>query len=174
MTATSSGRPGPDDYAPYFEKYVSLVAGDDVVARLDGQLADTLALLGGVGERQADSSYAPGKWTLKEVVGHLLDFERILAGRALLFARGQDEPLPGCDQGVLMRGAAFGAYRLTDLAAEFELVRRGNVSFFRHLTEEAWGRRGVASGAEVSVRALAYIMAGHELHHARVIRELYL
>lgn len=174
MTATSSGRPGPGDYAPYFEKYVSLVTGDDVVARLDGQLADTLELLGSVAERRADSRYEPGKWTLKEVVGHLLDFERIFAGRALLFARGQDEPLPGCDQHVLMRGAAFGTYRLPDLVAEFELARRANVSFFRHLNEEAWGRRGVAGGAEVSVRALAYIMAGHELHHARVIREFYL
>lgn len=167
-------RPGAGDYDPYYEKYISLVAGDDIVSRLEDQLPATLELLRGITEQQAEGRYAPGKWSLKEVFGHVLDFERIFAGRALLFARGEQAPLPGCDQDVLMRGASFGAYRPGDLAAEFEAVRRGNVSFFRHLSDEAWERRGVASGAEVSVRALAYIMAGHELHHTRVVKERYL
>ena len=174
MSVTQAGRPGPDEYAPYFEKYVSLVEGDEIVSRLGGQLSDTLALLRGVTEGQAGSRYEPGKWSVKQVVGHVLDFERIFGFRALLFARGEQSPLPGCDQDVLMTGAAFDDYTLADLAAEFEHARLANVSFFRHLSDEAWARRGVASDAGVSVRALAYVMAGHELHHTRIIGERYL
>ena len=174
MTMMNGRRPGPDEYAPYFEKYVSLVEGEDIVSRLGAQLPDTLALLRGATERQAESRYEPGKWSVKQVVGHVLDFERIFGCRALLFARGEQSPLPGCDQDVLMRGAAFDDYRLSDLSTEFEHARLANASFFRHLSDEAWDRRGVASDAEVSVRALAYIIAGHELHHTRIIRERYL
>ena len=174
MTVTNGRRPGPGEYAPYYEKYVSLVEGDDIASRLGAQLSDTLALLRDIAEGQAESRYEPGKWSVKQVVGHVLDFERIFGCRALLFARGEQSPLPGCDQDVLMRGVAFDDYRLSDLASEFEHARLASVSFFRHLSDEAWERRGVASGAEVSVRALAYIMAGHELHHARIIREKYL
>lgn len=174
MSTTLSGRPGAGEYLPHYEKYISLVAGDDIVARLEGQLSDTLALLGGVDERQAESRYEPGKWSLKEVVGHVLDYERIFASRAQAFARVGKIAMPGFDQIELMRGTPFDSYRLGELATEFEHARRANVSFFRHLGDEAWGRRGVASDAEVSVRALAYIMAGHELHHMQVIRERYL
>src|ERR1043166_5040283 len=155
MSTKLSGRPEAGEYLPYYEKYISLVAGGDIVARLEGQLSETLALLRGVSEGQAELRYAPGKWSLKEVVGHVLDYERIFASRALAFA-------------------PVGQYSLGELASEFEQARRANVSFFRHLCEEAWTRRGVASDAEVSVRALAYVMAGHELHHVRVIRERYL
>lgn len=174
MTVMNGRRPGPGEYAPYYEKYVSLVEGDDIVSRLGAQLSDTLALLRGATEQQAESRYEPGKWSVKQVVGHVIDFERIFGCRALLFARGEQSPLPGCDQDVLMRGAAFDDYRLGDLATEFEHARLASISFFRHLSGEAWDRRGVASGAEVSVRALAYIMAGHELHHARIVSERYL
>lgn len=174
MSTKLSGRPGAGEYLPYYERYISLVAGDDVVARLEGQLSDTLALLRGVSEVQAESRYAPGKWSVKEVVGHVLDYEHIFASRALAFARAGKVSMPGFEQDELMGGAPFDGYSLGELASEFEHARRANVSFFRHLGEEAWARRGVASDAEVSVRALAYIMAGHELHHLRVIRERYL
>ncbi len=174
MAATLNRRPEAGEYAPYFDRYVSLVEGDDIVERLGEQLSGTLGLLRGVSEERANARYAPGKWSLKEVVGHVLDYERIFSYRALRIARGDETPLAGADQEVLMRGADFGAYTLADLAAEFEQARRANVSFFRHLTGDAWARRGVASDNEVSVRALAYIMAGHGLHHAGVIRERYL
>ena len=108
------------------------------------------------------------------MVGHVLDFERIFGYRALLIARDEQTPLPGYDQDELMRVAGFSRYRISDLVVEFEQVRRANISFFEHLREEAWDGRGVASEVEVSVRALAYIMAGHEAHHRRVIREKYL
>jgi|ERR1043166_19082 hypothetical protein len=174
MSTKLSGRPEAGEYLPYYEKYISLVAGGDIVARLEGQLSETLALLRGVSEGQAELRYAPGKWSLKEVVGHVLDYERIFASRALAFARVGNVTMPGFDQDELMSGSPFGQYSLGELASEFEQARRANVSFFRHLCEEAWTRRGVASDAEVSVRALAYVMAGHELHHVRVIRERYL
>jgi hypothetical protein len=174
MSATRNRKSGADEYAPYYDRYVSLVGADDIVAQLEAQLGDTLALLRGVTEEQAEVRYAPGKWSLKEVVGHVLDYERVFGFRALVFARGERAALPSSDQEVLMRGASFGAYSLGDLAKEFELLRRANVSFFRHLSAEAWDRRGVASDNEVSVRALAYIMAGHELYHVGVIRERYL
>jgi uncharacterized damage-inducible protein DinB len=174
MSTKLSGRPEAGEYLPYYDKYISLVAGDDIVAQLEGQLSDTLALLRGVSDEQAESRYAPGKWSLKEVVGHVLDYERIFSSRALAFARAGAVAMPGFDQEELMAGAPFGAYGLGELASEFEHARHANVSFFRHLCDDAWTRRGVANNAEVSVRALAYIMAGHELHHLRVIRERYL
>jgi len=174
MSATNTGRPDPNEYDPYYERYICLVHGQEIISELGQQLSETLALLRSVSEAKAEMRYAPGKWSLKEVGGHVLDFERIFGYRALLIARGELTPLPGCDQDELMRVAEFSRYRLSDLAAEFEQVRRANISFFEHLGEEAWDRRGVASEVEVSVRALAYIMAGHEAHHRRVIREKYL
>ena len=174
MAAMSGSRPEQHEYGPYYERYVSLVSGADIISRLDQQLSDTLILLSGVPEEQAEQRYAPDKWSLKEVVGHVLDFERIFGYRVLLVARGDGTPLPGCDQDVMMRGAEFGPYRLRELAVEFEQVRRAHICFFRHLSVGAWDRRGVVNGEGASVRALAYIMAGHELHHRRVIREKYL
>ena len=111
---------------------------------------------------------------MKEAVGQAHDFERIFGYRALMIARVEGSVLPGCDQDELMKGADFSSYRLSDLANEFEQVRRANISFFSHLEEEAWNRMGVASKQDVTVRALAYILAGHEAHHVQVIRERYL
>lgn len=174
MSTTNIGRPAVSEYGAYFERYISLVRGEDIVSTLGQQLSDTLSLLRNISEEQAESRYAPGKWSLKEVVGHVLDFERIFAYRALMIARVAGSVLPGCDQDELMKGTDFHAYKLSDLAKEFEQVRRVNISFFSHLGEEVWGRRGVASEQAVSVRALAYILAGHEAHHVQVIRERYL
>lgn len=171
MSATA---PAPSEYAPYYQKYVSLVPAGDVVETLRRQSADTLALLGAISEERAGTRYEPGKWSVKELVGHLLDSERVFTYRALRFARGDRTPLPGFDQDPYVRAGNFDARTLADLAAEFEQVRAATVSLLRSLDEEAWGRRGTANDNEVSVRALAYIVAGHEAHHVNILRTKYL
>ena len=174
MKSLIVSRPGETEYSPYYGKYVSLVSGDDALAALGGQVSETLALLRGVPESQGNFRYAAGKWSIKELVGHVIDAERIFAYRALRFARNDRTPLPGYEQDDYIRHASFDACSLADLSAEFESVRRATLYLFGHLDAEAWGRAGVASEAEVSVRALAYIIAGHELHHARILRDRYL
>ncbi|HEX8137747.1 MAG TPA: DinB family protein [Pyrinomonadaceae bacterium] len=166
--------PNENEYAPYYGKYVELVPAGDVVATLARQLEETLSLLRGLSEEQADARYAPGKWSLKEVVGHISDTERIFGQRAFRFARNDRTPLPGFEQDGYVLAADFGRRSMQDLAEEFEHVRRANLHLFRNLSAEAWQRRGVASENEVSVRALAHIMAGHEAHHMQIIRSRYL
>ena len=174
MPATAPARPAATEYAGYYEKYVSLVPGDDVIAVLSRQQADTRDLLRGIPEERAASRYEPGKWSIKELVGHMIDGERIFAYRALRFARGDATPLPGFDQDPYVAAANSDARTLDDLIDEFGHVRAATLSLLRSLDPEAWARRGTASEAEVSVRALAYIIAGHEAHHVRVLRERYL
>src|SRR5919199_1054450 len=174
MSATAPARPGTDEYAPYYEKYVSRVPDGGIVETLRRQSADTLALLRGLSEEQAASRYEPGKWSVKELVGHLCDSERVFAYRALRFARGDETPLPGFDQDPYVRGGNFDARTIRDLAGEFESVRAATLSLLASLDEEAWARRGKANDNEVSVRAIAHIIAGHELHHVSILRERYL
>lgn len=165
--------PGSDEYAPFYGDYVARVPDGDIVAVLEGQIGETLRMLGGITEAAADRAYAPGKWTIKEVVGHVVDSERVFGQRALRFARGDTTELPGFDQDPYVLAGGFAARSLRDLADELAAVRRATVLLFRGLPAEAWGRRGVASGHEVSVRALASIIAGHELHHRAILRERY-
>ena len=167
-------RPASNEYAPYYEKYISLVPEGDILNTLARQLDSTLQLLFGIEESQADKRYEPGKWSIKELVGHLVDSERVFAYRALRFARNDQTSLPGFDQDEYVRNAIFGERQLADLAEEFEHVRRANLHFFGSLGEDAWIRRGIANDVEVSVRALAYIMAGHEAHHMQVLKTKYL
>lgn len=174
MTTLTIGKPEETEYAPYYGKYVSLVSGTDALAALSGQLQETLALLQSVPETRAGFRYAAGKWSIKELVGHLIDAERIFAYRALRFARGDETPLPGFEQDGYISNASFDACSLGALAAEYESVRRATLFLFEHLDEAAWMRRGLASESEVSVRALAYIIAGHELHHVGILRDRYL
>ena len=174
MTTLTIDRPDETEYAHYYGKYVSLVAGDDVLAALGDQLAATLALLRSVPEERANLRYAPGKWSIKELLGHMIDTERIFAYRALRFARGDTTPVPGFEQDGYILNASFDACALDALTAEFESVRRATLFLFKHLDAEAWMRKGVASESEVSVRALAYIIAGHELHHTGILRDRYL
>jgi hypothetical protein len=169
-----TAQPDTTEYAPYYEKYIALVPKDDVVATLSRQLDETLATLRGLTEEQADSRYAPGKWSIKELVGHVIDTERIFAHRAFRFARNDSAPLPGFEQDDYVRAGNFSNCQLFDLADEFEHVRRANLFLFRSLDGEAWLCRGTANDAEVSVRALAYIMAGHETHHMQILRTRYL
>jgi hypothetical protein len=174
MMTLNINRPDETEYQQYYGKYVSLVRGDDILKTLSEQISETLALLRSVPEAQAGFRYAEGKWSMKELVGHMIDSERIFSYRALRFARNDRTPLPGYEQDDYIRNAAFDACSLDDLTAEFESIRRATLFLFKQLDGEAWMRRGVASESEVSVRALAYIIAGHELHHMWILRERYL
>ncbi len=167
-------RPEKTEYAPYYETYVSLVKETDIVATLQNQLSEMQNLLAGISEERGAFAYATGKWTIKEVIGHLSDGEKIFAYRALRISRADQTPMEGFEQNGYVENADFNARKLTDLAEEFTLLRRANILFFKSLTAEAWRRRGTASEAEVSVRALAYIMVGHVRHHANILRSRYL
>jgi DinB superfamily len=167
-------RPDSTEYAPYFEKYISLVPGDNIVTTLSSQIEGTAILLRGLSESQGEMRYAPGKWSIKEVIGHLIDAERIFTYRALRMARSDRTPLPGFDENSYVENGNFGECRVAELADEFQAVRESSIYIFRHLGEEAWGRRGVANDNEISVRAIAYCIAGHELHHLGIIRTRYL
>jgi uncharacterized damage-inducible protein DinB len=167
-------RPPNGEYAPYYERYITLVPEGDIVATLTRQLDTTLQLLRGVDESKAELRYAPEKWSIKELVGHVVDTERIFAYRALRFGRNDQTPLMGFEQDDYVRNADFAARQLAGLADEFEHVRLANVSLFVSLSPEAWSRRGTANDEEVSVRALAYIIAGHEAHHVQILKDRYL
>jgi hypothetical protein len=171
--ARMTTRPEPDEYAPYYGKYISLVQGNDIVAILEAQRLQSIQLFAARSERDGNFRYAPRKWTVKEVLGHVNDAERIFAYRALRIARGDKTPLAGFDQEPYVSVAAFTERPLADLAEEFAHVRSATLALFRHLKEEAWIRRGTASDNEVSVRALAFIIAGHELHHRCILDEHY-
>ena len=174
MSRSAIGRPAPGEHAQYYEKYVSLVPEGDIVSTLSEQAGTTLSLLGGIPETKADSRYAPDKWSIKEVVGHLIDCERIFAYRALRFARNDATPQPGFEQDDYVRNAEFSQTLLADLVVEFDCLRRANVYMFKGLTADAWLRGGSANDSDVSVRALAHIIAGHELHHVGILRSRYL
>ena len=166
-------RPNANEYAPYYHTYVSLVTTDDVLGALESQRLQTSQLLAARSEREGNFRYAAGKWSVKEVVGHVNDAERIFAYRALRIARGDATPLASFEQDDYVRAANSGERTLTDLAEEFLAVRAATLALFRSLKDEAWSRRGVASDKEVTVRALAYIIAGHELHHRNILGERY-
>ena len=167
------GRPDASEYAPYYERYIALVPGDNVILALETQRLHMVQVLSARSEREGNFRYGPGKWSVKEVVGHLADSERVFAYRAMRIARGDRTPLSGFEQDDYVRSGGFGERRLTDLAEEFAAVRSGSIALFRSLNEPAWSRRGVANNNEVSVRALAFITAGHELHHQRILEERY-
>lgn len=174
MAETVSGFPEASEYAPYYGKYVSLVPEGDILATLAEQMEATQRLLSGIDEGHAGFRYAEGKWSIKELVGHVIDAERIFAYRALRIARNDATPLAGFDQDPYIENASFDAYPLSELARELEMVRAANLLMFKHLSPEAWRRRGTASDAEVTVRAVAFIMAGHEKHHMEILRTRYL
>ncbi len=169
----SIARPQAGEYAPYYDRYVSLVRGDDILNTLDQQRRDTMLLLSGRDEEDGDFRYAPDKWSAKEVLGHVCDTERVFAYRALRFARADATPVEGFEQDDYVRNGPFAQRPLEDLVEDFIAVRRATLSLLRNLDEAAWARRGIANKNEVSVRALAYIIAGHELHHRRILEEKY-
>lgn len=168
------GRPAPDEFAPYYAPYIERVPEGGLVGILERQVEGTRRLLAGLSEEGAEHAYAPGKWTIKEVVGHITDTERVFSYRALRIGRGDTTELPGFDENLYVPAGTFGARTLASLIAEFEAVRQATVWLLGTLPPEAWLRRGVASGHTTSVRALACNIAGHELHHRAILEERYL
>ena len=166
-------RPAKSEYDPYYHRYISLVPDDDVLVALDQQLSETLILLRSLSEQHGTFRYEPGKWSVKEVLGHLIDTERIMAYRALCIARQDRTPLPGFEQDDYVKNGSFDQRSVGNLGREFEQVRRATISLFRNLEPGAWERTGIANNVEVSVRALAYIIAGHELHHKAILKDRY-
>jgi hypothetical protein len=173
-STAASLRPQAGEYAPYYEKYLTLVKSNDILATLEDQRRQTLLLLSGRSEADGDLRYAPDKWSVKEVLGHINDTERVMSYRALRISRGDATPMEGFEQDDYVRNGPFARRPLSDLIEDFIAVRRATVSLFRNLDEASWTRRGVANKNEVTVRALAYIIAGHEVHHRRVLEEKYL
>ena len=161
--------------AEYYYTYIDQVPRDaDIRRTLEAQLPDTLRLLESISEEKSLYRYAPDKWSIREVVGHLNDTERLFVFRAMWFARGFDSPLPSFDQNVAIVGARSDDRLLRDLVQEFRTVRESTLHFFRNLPDDAWAKRGIASGNPFTVRALGFIAAGHVTHHMKILRERYL
>jgi uncharacterized damage-inducible protein DinB len=166
-------RPEPAEHAEFYANYISKVPGTDVFGVLEHERHKMLQLFRGRHEKEGDFRYGPGKWTIKEVLGHITDTERIFTYRALRFARSDKTPLAGFEQDDYVRDGAFGERSLADLAEEFGAVRSASIALYRSFPEAAWERRGVANGKEVTVRALAFITAGHQMHHRIILEERY-
>jgi hypothetical protein len=167
-------RPGPEDYAQYYEKYINIIQGDDILKILNEQSKKTQDVLNSFSEHKGNYRYADGKWTVKEVVGHLLDTERVFAYRALCIARGEKKSLPGFDQDDYVKDGNFNRRELFELNYEFRLLRESNLLLFRSFTHEMLKKRGFASETSVTVLAILFMIAGHEKHHMNVLREKYL
>ena len=167
-------RPEKTEYAAYYENYVSLVDETDIVSALERQEVELLEIANKISEEKALFRYADAKWSIKELLGHLIDGERIFAYRALRIARGDQTPLEGYDQDPYVENADFDSTKLADLLAEFLYLRKANVIFFKNLSAQAWERTGTANDSPISVRALAFSMVGHVRHHANILKERYL
>jgi hypothetical protein len=167
-------RPSRDEAAEYYFKYIELVPANDVCRVLEEQLDSTLTLLRGIPAQQAHHRYAPGKWSINGVVAHVNDCERLFAFRAFWFARGFDSPLPSFDQDLAARLDGADDRPLHSHIAEFESLRQSSLQLFSNLPADAWSRRGIASDNPFTVRALAFIAAGHVIHHSNILRALYL
>lgn len=166
-------RPAPDEHTPAHAAYLAEIEGDDAIEALGRQAADVERRFASVAEPRALHRYAPAKWSVKEVVGHLADTERILAYRALRFARTDATPLPGFDEDLYVPAGRFDARPMPDLLDEWRTVRAATITLLRPLDADAQLRRGVANGSEISVRAIAWVIAGHAAHHLGVLRERY-
>jgi DinB family protein len=176
MSANALSAPEATEYAAYYGRYISLVRPGDVRDELESQRVEIGKLLASIPEAKADHRYAEGKWTVRDLVGHVIDTERVFAFRALTFARGDAGPIPGMEQEPWQKNAEAGmaGVPLADLAAELDAMRRGHVLMFRRLADVDWLRTGTASGHPVSVRALAHMLVGHAAHHVKVLKERYL
>jgi hypothetical protein len=166
-------RPQAGEYAPYYERYISLIEQNDVLATLDRQRREMVLLLSGLSEEQGNFRYAPEKWSAKQVLGHVCDTERVFAYRALRIARGDVTPMEGFEQDDYVKNGPFARHVIAEVIEDYIAVRRATISLLRSLEEAAWSRRGIANKNEVTVRALAYTIAGHEVHHRRILQEKY-
>lgn len=167
-------RPQPDEYAPVHYNYISLTGNSPILETLDSLKNSTYQLFTHLPAEKANYAYAEGKWTMKQIVGHLIDTERVFAYRAYCISRGEKQRLPGFDQDEYMQDIDFTSRTLADLAEEFKAVRTSNLYFLKALSDKEWLTKGSVSDYTLSVRALAHMMAGHELHHLKIINERYL
>lgn len=172
--APGARRPAPEECGPYYASYFPLVPEGDIVATLRQQGEEHARFFGGLPLERHDHRYAPGKWSVKEVLGHLIDAEWVFSYRALRFARGDATPLPGMDQDVFVAGGRFAQRTMESLLLEFFHLRAATAAMAASFDQETLGRTGTASGAHFTVRSLLYFLAGHERHHVGVVRERYL
>lgn len=166
-------RPKAAEYPAYYSRYLQHVPEGDILELLDSEMQKTLAVLRSVDEEKASFRYAPGKWSVKEVLGHIIDSERIFAVRALHFARNEKQALIGFEQDDYVREACFDQADLSELIEEFIMLRAADILMFRNFPEAAWSRTGIANGLKMSVRSFPFIMLGHEIHHRRILQEKY-
>lgn len=169
-----TGRPQPNEAAAYYSIYIDRVISNDIVAELATQLDVTIAFLSAISEEQSLHRYAPDKWSMRELLGHVNDTERVFTFRAIWFARGFQDPLPSFDQKIGFKAAESDKVSWANHIDEFRAIRSATLALFRNLPADAWTRSGIASGNSVTVRALAYIVAGHLSHHLAILRERYL
>ena len=167
-------RPAADEHNPYYSLYIDRVPDGDIVETLQRQIPETVEFLRAIPESRADYRYAEGKWSIRQIVGHLSDGERVFQYRAMRFSRLDATPVPGFDENLYVANAPFTHMSMENLISELEHLRMASIRLFGGLDAEAMARRGVANGHEISVRALAFVMAGHETHHLEVIRTRYL
>ena len=168
------GRPGTDEAAPYYFNYIDQLSGDDPVATLESQLEEPFGFLSAISEEKSLYRYEPEKWSIRQVLNHVTDTERAFAFRALWFARGFESPLPGYDQNIAASGAQADRVPWAAHVEEFRRVRLGTISLFRNMPPDAWMKSGIASEKRFTVRAVAFIIAGHVLHHVAILHERYL
>ena len=174
MTWLEIEPPAADEYDPYYASYIDRVEGKQLSLSLRQQRARVIELLSGLNDEQAGYRYAPGKWSIKEVIGHLIDTERVFVYRAMSIARDEKQSLPGFDQDEYVVTGGFDSRSLESLKDEYEAVRNASVAFFESLDEASWLKAGMANDVSVSVRAIGYIVPGHEAHHLAILQERYL
>ena len=167
-------RPAGDEHIAYYSTYIDRVPDGDIVETLKRDTTETLAFLRAIPESRFDFQYAPEKWTIRQVVGHLADGERVFQYRAWRFSRADTIPVPGFDENLYVANGPFTRVSMPDLISEFENLRRATIHLFSSMDGESMARRGVANDAEISVRAIAFIIAGHVSHHLQVLKERYL
>jgi hypothetical protein len=166
--------PDRTEAVEYYFIYIDQVPDGDLFTLLRAQANEIVGLLNSISDEESLRRYAPDKWSIRDVVNHINDTERLFVFRAFWFARGFDSPLPSFDQNIAVSGANAGQRSWRSLIEEFQAVRAATISFFESLPAEAWMRRGIASGNPFTVRALAYLAVGHVIHHSKILREKYL
>jgi uncharacterized damage-inducible protein DinB len=167
-------RPEVNEYAPFYEGYIKSVIGDEPFRNLENQYQEIQSLLQSISEQEANYTYSEGKWTVKEVLGHMVDTERIMCYRALCISRKEKQSLPGFEQDDYVKEANFNNRTITNLLDDYRIVRKSTISLFKSFSEDMYYQRGTANGKEVTVLALLYIITGHEVHHLKILKEKYL
>jgi uncharacterized damage-inducible protein DinB len=167
-------RPEKNEYAPYYETYINDIIDNDPMRSLEDQYQEIQNFFKNLPEEKADYAYSKGKWSIKEVLGHITDTERVMAYRALCISRKEKQSLPGFDQDDYVKESNFKNRTLTNLLEDYRTVRKSTISLFSNFSEDMFNNRGIANGKEVTVLALLYIIAGHEMHHLKILKEKYL